>query len=413
MSDSHNRHLQTLNYSQVGKLVELLETCVEIHGYGNLPTLQIPLKELLRKVSHNLKDGNVNVHNIRLNGGTASYILKQHNYYKENSHQQRRFNAKPNYNDIDLVFNVDMSNDSAAQVILTTVLKTILEYLPDTMVQHGFHYYMLKKAYLIKLVKVFNSSNRWSLISFRNHYGRNVEFKFVDMIERQFQFSVDSFQILLDSILSLYDYKMTLIDSQYMSNNFYPTVVAECLYGDFNVASQHLHHKIIATKKPEEIRGGGLLKYCSLLLQGYKPESELQMGIMARYMCSRFFIDFTRLEQQEERLVSYLDCHFHDDYPVKYKYLLILKSVIKRNTVCLMDLERRQTLRLINKLIYQYNPRKHEYYLIGQQQHHPSLYHHPHSAVNHLPSPPRCSYPQSYYHHQQQQQHQHHYHHYP
>ncbi|EDV25306.1 uncharacterized protein TRIADDRAFT_3407, partial [Trichoplax adhaerens] len=353
------QHLQTLNYGQVGKLVELLETCVEIHGYGNLPTLQIPLKELLRKVRNNLRKDNVNVRNIRLNGGTASYILNQHHYYKNNSqyqhhHQQQQLRPaiKPHYNDIDLVFNVDMSDDSQAQVILTTVLRTLLEYLPDSIVRNGFQYYMLKKAYLIKLVKVFNGANRWSLISFRNYYGRNVEFKFVDTIERQFQFSVDSFQILLDSILSLYDYKLTLIDSQYMSSNFYPTVIAECLYGDFDLATEHLHKKIIATKKPEEIRGGGLLKYCSLLLQGYKPESELQMGAMARYMCSRFFIDFTRLEQQEERLVSYLDCHFHNDYPIKYKYLLILKSVIKRNTVCLMDLERRQTLRLINKLIY-------------------------------------------------------------
>ena len=48
-----------------------------------------------------------------------------------------------------------------------------------------------------KLVRVSNGSDAWSLISLSNHCGKNVELKFVDRMRRQFEFSVDSFQVSL------------------------------------------------------------------------------------------------------------------------------------------------------------------------------------------------------------------------
>lgn len=43
----------------------------------------------------------------------------------------------------------------------------------------------------------------WSLISLNNVYGRFVELKFVHMMRRQYEFSVDSFQVHLDALLML------------------------------------------------------------------------------------------------------------------------------------------------------------------------------------------------------------------
>ena len=106
---------------------------------------------------------------------------------------------------------------------------------------------------------------RWSLISLGNHRGKNVELKFVHTMRRQFEFSVDSFQIILDSLLLFYD-----CTDMPIGENFYPTVVGESVYGDFRQAHSHLHRKMIATRNPEEIRGGGLLKYCNLLVKEYQ-----------------------------------------------------------------------------------------------------------------------------------------------
>lgn len=192
------------------------------------------------------------------------------------------------------------------------------------------------------------SSSRWSLISLCNNQGQNIELKFVDKMKRQFQFSVDAFQIHLNSLLSYYDCRDTTNVHSNMTENIYPTVIAESMYGEFAVASYHLNSKLIATKSPEEIRGGGLLKYCNLLIKGYKPICvEQQMNSMEKYMCSRFFIDFSDLSDQEHKLNTYMDCHFQNAPHMCVTYLEKLFDVVDSSTVCLMGHERKQTLNLI------------------------------------------------------------------
>jgi hypothetical protein len=134
-----------------------------------------------------------------------------------------------------------------------------------------------------------------------------------------------------------------------MTEHFYPTVVAESVYGSFDVALDHLNRKQIATRNPEEIRGGGLLKYCNLLVRGYRPTPDTDVSRLERYMCSRFFIDFPDVESQRVKLEHYLADHFNDDRP-RQAYLATLWATINASTVCLMGHERRQTLGLIEAL---------------------------------------------------------------
>ncbi len=195
------------------------------------------------------------------------------------------------------------------------------------------------------MVKVCNDSDRWSLISLSNNSGKNVELKFVDSLRRQFEFSVDSFQIRLDSLLLFYE-----CSENPMAETFHPSIVGESVYGDFNVALDHLQRKLICTRNPEEIRGGGLLKYCHLLVRGFCAASESEMKLFERYMCSRFFIDFSDVAEQRHKLESYLQNHFVGLEDRKYEYLTTLYSVVNESTVCLMGHERRQTLSLITML---------------------------------------------------------------
>ncbi|NXY91977.1 TET5C nucleotidyltransferase, partial [Alcedo cyanopectus] len=159
------------------------------------------------------------------------------------------------------------------------------------------------------------------------------------------EFSVDSFQIILDSLLFYYDYSETP-----MSEHFHPTVIGESMYGDFEAAFDHLQNKLIATKNPEEIRGGGLLKYSNLLVRDFRPMDEDEIKTLERYMCSRFFIDFPDILEQQRKLETYLQNHFSKEERSKYDYLMILRRVVKESTVCLMGHERRQTLNLISLL---------------------------------------------------------------
>jgi len=273
----------------------------------------------------------VAVRSVKLNGSAASHALHQ--------------DSGLGYKDLDLIFAVSLQDERTFGLVRDVVLDCLLDFLPAGVCKERISPLTLKEAYVQKLVKVRTDTDRWSLISLSNNMGKNVELKFVDTLRRQFEFSVDSFQIHLDSLL-LFD----RCSETPMSEAFHPTVVGESVYGDFEEAMSHLCNRTIATRSPEEIRGGGLLKYCHLLARGFRAVSETDMKQMQRYMCSRFFIDFPDIGEQRRKLESYLQNHFMGLEHKRYECLVWLHGVVDESTVCLMGHERRQTLHLISML---------------------------------------------------------------
>lgn len=339
--DSSAQRLAVLSFEQVKKLNDVMDDTVAIHGRGNFPTLEVKLKDLVNlvriKLETDITSGGAGmiVKDIRLNGGTASHVLASE--------------PQP-YNDLDLIFAVEFSSNRHYDRVKSAVLNSLFDLLPEGVSRRRITPCSLKEAYVGKMVKVNTNKegDRWSLISLGNSTGnKNVELKFVDSMRRQFEFSVDSFQIVLDSLLLFYDCAALPI-----SENFYPTVVGESVYGDFQEALYHLEKKLISTRQPEEIRGGGLLKYCYLRVRNYRPVDCDRIKTLERYMCSRFFIDFPDISMQRSKLESYLKNHFWgaDEEPLQYQYLMILHEVVETSTVCLMGHERRQTLHLIESL---------------------------------------------------------------
>lgn len=331
--DSGNR-FQVLCFEQVDRLHHVMETAIPVHGRGNFPTLEIKLKALVQVVRKKLQKDGIDLRDVRLNGGAASYILGSENDQA--------------YNDLDLIFGLKLTTQNDLQKVKDSVLNSLLDFLPKGVNKERMSPSNLNEAYVHKMVKIYNDTDRWSLISLANIRGRNVELKFADTMKRQFEFSVDSFQIILDSLLTFYE-----ISRAPMTEHFYPTVVAESVYGNFDVALYHLNNKLIATRNPEEIRGGGLLKYCNLLVRGYAPTEDADIRLLEKYMCSRFFIDFSDIMEQKVKLENYLADHFVDEDQLKHDYLMTLWSVVNESTICLMGHERRQTLELIQQLAQQ------------------------------------------------------------
>jgi hypothetical protein len=142
-----------------------------------------------------------------------------------------------------------------------------------------------------------------------------------------------------------------------------PSISVECVYGSFESALTHLNRRLIVTTSPERIRGGGLLKYCLLLTRGYRPyDNGIASWQLEKLMCSRFFIDYADLNEQEYKLLAFLSSHFHNDDSAKYRYLLQLRLIIERSTVCLMAHERNLTLNLIVQLATDYYYRLYDEY---------------------------------------------------
>jgi terminal nucleotidyltransferase 5A/B len=389
----NQQSLAVLSFEQVRKLNDVMNENVSIHGRGNFPTLEVRLRDLVTLVREKLEmdvsagGAGMCVKDIRLNGGAASHVLANE--------------AQP-YNDLDLIFAVEFSSNRHYDRVKSAVLGSLFDLLPDGVSRRRITQCSLKEAYVGKMVKVSNNndSDRWSLISLGNSPGhKNVELKFVDTMRRQFEFSVDSFQVLLDSLLLFYDCAELPI-----SENFYPTVVGESVYGDFHEALYHLQHKLISTRQPEEIRGGGLLKYCNLLVRCYNPVNAEKIKTLERYMCSRFFIDFPDIVQQKIKLEAYLRNHFWgvDEEPLQYQYLMHLYEVVQTSTVCLMGHERRQTLMLIDTLAMQVlcreQQKQHHHHHLQQQQQQHAAAHQQHQHQQHQHELQQQQ-------HQQQQQH--------
>ena len=239
---------------------------ISIHGRGNFPTIEVRLCDLVSCVRSRLElDQGVKVREVRLNGSGASSVLANDD-------------SDITYNDLDLIFAVqDLSTGRAYDRVKCAVLDALMQLLPEGVSRKRMSSCSMKEAYVSKMVKV-NDTDRWSLITLGNNRSKSVELKFVHTMKRQYEFSVDSFHILLDTLFLFYDCSTGVG----ISDNFYPTVVGESMYGEFNEALTHLHKKLIATRSPEEIRGGGLLKYCNLLCKGYRPAWPQEVKSMER-----------------------------------------------------------------------------------------------------------------------------------
>uniref|UniRef100_G1SF99 polynucleotide adenylyltransferase n=1 Tax=Oryctolagus cuniculus TaxID=9986 RepID=G1SF99_RABIT len=318
----------SLTWDQIKTLDQVLDGVTPIHGRGNFPTLEVKPKDVIHVVKNQLIEQGIIVKDARLNGSTASYVLASRNGIS--------------YKDLDIIFGVELPSDQEFQLVKDTVLGCLLDFLPKGVKKEKITPNTMKDAYVQKMVKVCNQHDRWSLISLSNNTGKNVELKFVNSLRRQFEFSVDSFQIVLDPMLDFYYDK-----NAKLTKESFPTVVAESMYGNFQEAMTHLQYKLISTRKPEEIRGGGLLKYSNLLVRDFKPACQAEIKTLERYMCSRFFIDFPDVVEQQKKIESYLRNHFIGEEKSKYDYLMTLRGVVNESTVCLMGHERRQTLNMI------------------------------------------------------------------
>ncbi|XP_009994885.1 PREDICTED: protein FAM46D [Chaetura pelagica] len=331
MTEELDHRFSSLTWDQIKILDQVLAEVIPIHGRGNFPTLDVKLKDIIHVVKEQLLEKQIKVRDIRLNGSTASHILVKQN--------------GTSYKDLDIIFGVELPSELEFQVVKEAVLNCLLDFLPKCVNKEKITAQTMKDAYVQKMVKVSTDHDRWSLISLSNNSGKNVELKFVNSLRRQFEFSVDSFQIILDSMLDLYRAAACRL-----TEDSHPTVIAESMYGDFKEAMDHLKYKLISTRNPEEIRGGGLLKYSNLLVRDFKPADEAEIKSLERYMCSRFFIDFPDVAEQQRKIESYLRNHFIGEEKSKYDYLMTLRGVVNESTVCLMGHERRQTLNMITIL---------------------------------------------------------------
>jgi len=290
-----------------------------------LPTFACRPIDFLGVLLRNLKYAQIQVDSVRLYGGATSYVLSA---------------ASSFFNDIDLMITV--SFDATAEHlhldrIKSAVLKSLREIVREVLAKwcpwetatltDG----ALTRAYIAKLYKHTSrdgagNSNIWSLFSFNNFQGRNIEFKFIHTMQRQYKFSIDSWQI--DLLTMVREPGEEKLDG----------VRCYCLFPCLETALEDLEKKRIRVSNPGEVRGGCFLRYGDLLHRLYSRSTIVDQELS---MLERFLRDFYSLSEQNEALDGYLQSHM-SACTLSYKigYLKLLESLVERlnESIAIMNL---------------------------------------------------------------------------
>lgn len=415
-----------LTRGQIQKLKLVLWDKYSVHGPPDQrwPAVQLEPVTLIRQVKQLLEDDkHIDLKHVSITGGAASFILGRHMRVKK-------------FNDLDVIFAVDFPlEDQNARFndIRDYVMGCLKDMLPPSVNKACMNTSVLSGVYVQKMFKKLyqpaeGERDCWNLISLRNYEGNNVEFKFVRRMKREYEFSTDSFQIILnDAVLYLApddhesadtppqtgdggimhgqqhliaeltpralssdslsrsqssigssvntdvpeipevrnrgysDSTINIneevsISGRSSANSVstrddpnpaasggdlpYPRVFARSMFGDIKVALEHLNKKQIMMHKPQDVRGGGLLKYADLLYRGYQNLPQMTMdSILTQesYMLNRFLIDFEDVQKQYKALRNYMQSHYTRRRVDVVQYLKYLHAILNRTILTPSD----------------------------------------------------------------------------
>jgi len=356
-----NDSTRVLTVNQVRTLEQCLLTNYEVESQ-KFPTIRVPPCYMIKRVIDAIRSQipEVEVKSIRIMGGFSSYVM---------CHKFR-------YNDLDILFHLEFPLEKRLAIfekirgLILQELAQLAKIVEPDLRNQKLNFSELAAGYIQKSVviplahetEIKDDEDCWSLVCLRNLQGRNLEFKFLKSLKRNFEFSTDSFQLLLDEdYISRLCRIVNLVEplKQYENEKkkdsteinqtsseirldpaadaekfadlpwVLPQVKVVCLYHSFDDALNHLHQFKIEIYNPESLRGGGLLKYCYLRSIGFSDlnEDETSRNKSICSMICRFLITCHDPDIQYNHISKYLQTHFPTHHRDRILYLIELRRV--------------------------------------------------------------------------------------
>lgn len=326
-----------LDQKQRAKLSRVLTANYDIPGV-ELPPLTVRALDFTIALYNRLVANDIPLFEVRLNGSAASYVVSKEE--QENS-----------FNDLDIVF---LLQDQGAEVNIHEMFENIravfftclFDLLPTELKStNTAHEAFFLQGYIQKMFKVPNAyghkqegSDVWSLITLNSDTERNLEYKFVLKLRREFEFSIDSVQITLNLSEDEVEKKGEEADVEAEAaapahpDPFGSPIKFTTLAGPLEEVLGHVNNRQISISNPELVRGGGLLKYCYFRAQGYEPVlSGSDLGKSELYMCNRFLIDHPSPASINMTLFNYFLVRLRHKETVRHEALLFLHDLLRRS----------------------------------------------------------------------------------
>lgn len=144
-----------LNLAQIKRLFILLDTPILINSKTTLPVLTVIPSRFLMKLKFEAKQRGLILHNIRLSGGAASFVLDPLGDFA--------------YRDLDFLISID---DVTSESNWSNIKQAVFAALPFSNKEKSS---LSTEIYTDKIIRIITEYDRWGLISLRNADGRNLE----------------------------------------------------------------------------------------------------------------------------------------------------------------------------------------------------------------------------------------------
>ena len=157
-----DRTSSILNVSQTNRLLALLDSAIVISSPMTLINVNVIPWRFLIRFQNEAKQRQLDVKNIRLSGGAASFVLDPNGDFA--------------YRDLDFLISIDGITSDKIWSNLKDAVFSALPVFDSTS----------NEMYAEKLIRIVTEQDRWALISLRNGDGRNLELVkmiFVDLLE--------------------------------------------------------------------------------------------------------------------------------------------------------------------------------------------------------------------------------------
>ena len=252
-----------------------------------------------------LQSEGIHVTSLKLEGSAASHCLNKE--------------SVPEYSDLDFVFHLgETTTRGQLEKIRGVLAKCLADRLPHAGSYSGDHvlHTLVHKQYISPPSGA--GADAWAVYAIKgSRPGTSVDLKFVQRLARPYQFSADSFAIVLNGAGVASHLGRTATDN---ANNTAtsssgessgdddsssdelpapvlsaPSVHFESSFESASLALQHLANKHIAVKNEADlcqVRGGGLLKYARFLSRGWTVAPSISKDLLQRYMVTRFMCDY-------------------------------------------------------------------------------------------------------------------------
>eukprot|EP01129_Flabellula_baltica_P003307 TRINITY_DN13097_c0_g1_i1.p1 TRINITY_DN13097_c0_g1~~TRINITY_DN13097_c0_g1_i1.p1 ORF type:complete len:405 (+),score=63.12 TRINITY_DN13097_c0_g1_i1:82-1215(+) len=266
----------------------------------SLPDFRFRVRDLMLRIKDYLGRGGVQVYlgGSRLVGSVAQCVLKGESV------------TVSDLNDLDLSFYITGGDQhEIGTVISFAVQQMVSSFIADRC--SYVSYEDIANYYIRDFVTIQNTNDSWSLCSLGNS-DFSVDIKFIYKMNRRYSFSLNSFEIIVDDLLS--NYKVS-------------RVPVETTYGHYESALHHLNSGIIHTHNPEEIFRG-CFRFALQLAKGHHIYSEEEASLYEAF--NRNFqstFGWGNVSNFRRSLLRFIDHHKKE----KSNILFYLEKVISYN----------------------------------------------------------------------------------